>query len=63
MRNSIAVWVQIAPPPPPPCPSNAPIQATLGDGSVNVCTVDLGGAFFNSFYCVPCVLPHTAYGF
>ena len=45
--------------PPPPCPSNAYVQATLGVGSVNFCTVDFGGAFFNSFYCVPRVLPDT----
>ena len=45
--------------PPPPCPSNAYVQATRGVGSVNFCTVDFGGAFFNSFYCVPCVLPNT----
>ena len=40
-------------------PSNTYVQATLGVGSVNFCTVDFGGAFFNSFYCVPCVLPDT----
>ena len=27
--------------------------------SVNFCTVDFGGVFFNSFYCVPCVLLGT----
>ena len=43
----------------PLCPSNIYIQATLGIGSVNFCTVDVGGAFFNSFYCVPRVLPGT----
>ena len=36
------------------CPSN-----TTGVGSVNFCTIDFGGAFFNSFYCVPRVLPIT----
>ena len=41
------------------CPSNAYVQATPGVGSVNFCTVDFGGAFFNVFYCVPCVLPNT----
>ena len=46
-------------PPPPLCPSNAYVQATLGVGSVDFCTVDFGGAFFNWFYCVPCVLPDT----
>ena len=54
-------------PPPPPCPcadppfclSNTYVQATLGVGSVNFCTVDFGGVFFSSFYCVPCVLPDT----
>ena len=40
-------------------PINAYVQATLGVGSVNFCTVDFGDAFFNSFYCVPCVLPDT----
>ena len=40
-------------------PSNAYVQATLGVGSVNFFTVDVGGAFFNSFYCMPCVLPDT----
>ena len=45
--------------PPPPCPSNAYVQATRGVGSVNFCTVDFGGAFFNSLYCVPCVLPEA----
>ena len=40
-------------------PSNACVQATLGVGSVNFCTVDFGGAFFNWSYCVPCVLPDT----
>ena len=43
--------------PPPPCPSNAYVQATLGVGSVSFCTVDFGGALFNSFCCVPCLLP------
>ena len=46
-------------PPPPPCLSNAYVQATLGVGSVNFCTVDFGGAFFNLFYDVPCVLRDT----
>ena len=35
------------------------VQATLGVGSVNFCTVDFGDAFFNSFYFVPCVLLDT----
>ena len=34
-------------------------QATLRVGSVNFCTVDFGGVFFNSFHCVPCMLPDT----
>ena len=34
-------------------------QATLGVASVNFCTVAFGSAFFNSFCCVPCVLPDT----
>ena len=34
-------------------PSNAYVQATLAVGSVNFCTVDFGGVFFNSFCCVP----------
>ena len=38
-------------------PSNAYVQATPTVGSVNFCTVVFGGAFFNSFYCLPCVLP------
>ena len=46
-------------PPPLPWPSNAYVQATLGVGSVHFSTVDFGGAFFNSFYCVPYVLPDT----
>ena len=45
--------------PPPPCPSNAYAQATLDVGFVNFCTIDFGGAFFISFYGVPCVLPGT----
>ena len=45
--------------PPPLCPSNAYVQATLGFGCVNFCTVDFGGATFNSLYCVQCVLPGT----
>ena len=40
---------------PPSCPSNAYVQATLGVGYIHF--VDFGCAFFNSFYCVPCVLP------
>ena len=48
------------PNPTPPCQRNAYVQATLGVGSVNFCTVDFGGVFFNSFYCVPCVLPDTS---
>ena len=40
-------------------PSNAYVQATPGVGSLDFCTVDFGGAFFNWFYCVPCVLPDT----
>ena len=47
------------PPLPPFCPSNAYVQATLSVGSVNSCTVDFGDVLFNSFYCVPCVLPDT----
>ena len=39
------------------CPNNADVQATPGVGSVNFCTVDFGGAFFKSFYRVPCVPP------
>ena len=35
------------------------VQATLGIGSVNFCTIDFGGAFFNSFYCVAWVLSDT----
>ena len=34
-------------------PSNAYAQATLGVGSVTFCTVDFGGAVFDSLYCVP----------
>ena len=45
--------------PPPLWASNAYVQATVGVGSVNFCTVYFGGAFFNLFYCVPCVLPDT----
>ena len=45
--------------PHPPSPSYAYVQATLGVGSVNFCTTDIGGAFFNLSHCVPCVLPHT----
>ena len=56
MPHRQAVSVQY---PPPFCPSNAYIQATLGVGSVNFCTVDFGHVFFNSFYCVPCVLLDT----
>ena len=44
---------------PPPCPSNAYVQATLGVGSVTFCTIDFGGVFFNSFYCVPHVLANA----
>ena len=47
------------PTPPPPCPSNPYFQATLGVGSVNFCTVDSGGTFFNWSYYVPCVLSNT----
>ena len=35
------------------------VQTTPGVGSVNFSTVDFGGAFFNSLYCVPCVFPDT----
>ena len=35
------------------------VQATLGGGSVKFCTVGFCGAFFNSFHCVPRVLPDT----
>ena len=45
--------------PPHLCPSNTHVQATLGVGSVHFCNVDFGGAFFNSFHCVPCVQPDT----
>mmetsp|Transcript_61657 Transcript_61657/g.102341 ORF Transcript_61657/g.102341 Transcript_61657/m.102341 type:complete len:110 (+) Transcript_61657:138-467(+) len=38
-------------------PRNAYVQATPTVGSVNFCTVVFGGVFFNSFYCLPCVLP------
>ena len=40
-------------------PSNAYAQATLGVGSITFCTVDFGGAVFDSLYCVPRVLPDT----
>ena len=40
-------------------PCHQSVQATLGVGSVNFCTVDFGSVFFNSFYRVPCVLPDT----
>ena len=40
-------------------PSKAYVRATLGVGSVKFCTVNFGGVFFNSFYCVPCVLLDT----
>ena len=35
------------------------VQATLGVGSVKFSTVDFGGAFFNWFCCVLCVLSDT----
>ena len=42
-------------PPPPPYPSNAYVQAKLGVGSVNFCTVDFGGAFsIRSTVCQVC---------
>ena len=58
--NRKLFFPQLAPTTPPgPGPSNAYVQATLCVGSVNFYTVDFGGAFFNSFYCVPCLLPDT----
>ena len=40
-------------------PSDTCAKATLGVSSVNFCTVDFGGAFFNWSYCVLCVLSNT----
>ena len=42
--------------PPPFFPCNAYDQATPGVGSVNFCTIDFGGAFFNSLYCALCAM-------
>ena len=56
-----AIPVRLIPSPYPhlPCQSNAYVQAAPGVGSVIFCTVDFGSVFFNSFYCVPCVLRGT----
>ena len=45
--------------PPPLCPINPYVQATLGVGSVNVCTVYFGSVIFKWSYCVPRVVSDT----
>ena len=48
MRTIVALW-----------PSNAYVQATPDVASVNLRTVDFGGAFFDWSSCVLCALSDT----